>query len=82
MNKLKSYDGAHEDFDYFIIPVTPQNKQQQDTLVTISHLYDLNVPPEKIKIVFNQVDSSRNFDKQFSVMLESEIFKELGIVNY
>ncbi|HFO8042093.1 TPA: StbB family protein [Escherichia coli] len=82
MNKLKSYDGAHEDFDYFIIPVTPQNKQQQDTLVTINHLYDLNVPPEKIKIVFNQVDSSRNFDKQFAVILESEAFKELGIVNY
>ncbi|EEC7602097.1 transcriptional regulator [Escherichia coli] len=82
MNKLKSYDGAHEDIDYFIIPVTPQNKQQEDTNVTIMNLLDLDIPVNKIRVVFNQIDPERSFNKQFSIILENDYFKKLGIINY
>lgn len=79
IKKLTSYKGSQEDFDYFIIPTTPQNKQQMDTLVTIETLLDLDVEPERIKVIFNMVESERSFDKQFSTILENKTFKSLKI---
>lgn len=79
IKKLTSYKGSQEDFDYFIIPTTPQNKQQMDTLVTIETLLDLDVEPERIKVIFNMVESERSFEKQFSTILENKTFKSLKI---
>ncbi|EAW9501220.1 transcriptional regulator, partial [Salmonella enterica] len=80
--KIKEFHGTQEDFDYFIIPVTPENKQQMDTLLTIGAILDLNVEPERIKLVFNKVDPGRSFDKQFTVILDSPIFLSLNIKRY
>lgn len=82
IKKLASYKGSQEDFDYFIVPVTPQNKQQMDTLVTIETILDLGVSLERIKIIFNMVESERSFEKQFMTTLGNKTFKSLNIKDY
>ncbi|MDI7934212.1 transcriptional regulator, partial [Salmonella enterica subsp. enterica serovar Kentucky] len=76
------FHGTQEDFDYFIVPVTPENKGQMDTLLTIGALLDLNVEPERIRVIFNKVDPGRAFDKQFSGILENQLFCSLKIKRY
>lgn len=78
-NQLRAYKNSQEDFDYFIIPVIPKDKQQIDTLSTIEILLDLNVEPERIRIVFNMVSDTKSFDKQFSDILTSKTYKSLKL---
>lgn len=54
MNKMA---GSHEDFDLFLLPVTPDKKQQIDTIKTINTLSKLGVDANKIRVIFNKVDS-------------------------
>ena len=49
------FDGSHENFDDFLVPVMDDKKQQQDTMNTIATLEGLGVPPSKIRVVFNKV---------------------------
>lgn len=53
---MGQYDGSHEEFDYFVVPVVSDKKQQTDTINTIKTLAALGVPPKKIRVVFNKVD--------------------------
>lgn len=79
MNGLKKMDDAHEDIDYFFIPTTPNHKQQTDTVQTISDLMDLDVEPERIKIIFNMHDDDYELEQQYSVVFKSMIAKSLNI---
>lgn len=53
MGKLKR---SHEDFDFFVIPVTPEAKGQRDTINIIDVLAKLGVPVKKIRVVFNKME--------------------------
>lgn len=64
--------GSHEDFDYFVIPVTPSPKQQRDTISTIEALAQLGVPAEKIRVLFNQVEMGDKPENVFSGLFEYE----------
>ncbi|WP_250494988.1 StbB family protein [Caballeronia sp. GAWG1-1] len=64
---MQSYDGSHEDFDYFVVPTVPAAKQQVNTIATLRSLSDLGVPASKIRLVMNMVDPKRNdIEKVFS----------------
>ncbi len=67
---LAQNPGAHEDFDFFVIPVTPSAKQQRDTISTIEALADLGVPAKKIRILFNQVELGDDPRNVFSGLFE------------
>lgn len=67
--EMKKYQGSHEDLDYFIIPVTPEVKQQIDSVNTAKFLIDLGIPSEKIKFVFNQVPLDSSADDLFTPIL-------------
>lgn len=67
---MKQYDGSHEEFDYFVLPVTPDVKQQKDTIVTIESLIELGVPKNKIRVVLNRVEAEDEIEAQFSGLLE------------
>lgn len=58
MNNLAKFDGAHEDIDYFIVPVTSGIKEQTETIRMIDTLSALGVPADKIRVIFNRVTSS------------------------
>lgn len=77
--QLHAYKNSQEDFDWWIIPVIPKEKQQIDTIATIENLLDLGVETDRIKIVFNMYDETKSFDKQFSVILNSKTYKSLKL---
>jgi hypothetical protein len=53
---LGQFEGSHEDFDYYVVPVVSEKKQQQDSVNTIKALAQLGVTADKIRVVFNRVD--------------------------
>jgi len=56
INGMRQYQGSHGEFDYFIIPVVPDEKQKNDTITTINALAALGVPAKKIRLIFNRVE--------------------------
>lgn len=60
LHRLAEAAGSHEDYGFFVVPVVPARKQLQDTIKTIDLLADLGVEPDRIRVVFNQVEALRN----------------------
>lgn len=67
--EMKKYKGSHEDIDFFVIPVTPELKQQIDSFNTAKFLTDLGIPKAKIKFIFNQVPSDTPIKETFDSIL-------------
>ena len=67
---MKKYSGSHEDYDYFVIPTVPKAKQQRDTISTIEALSTIGIPPEKIRIIFNMIDTDEEPNEIFSGIFE------------
>lgn len=57
IGEMTKFDEAHGEFDFFVIPVTPGAKEAKETLKTVDALAGVGVPAEKIRILFNRVDS-------------------------
>jgi hypothetical protein len=53
---MSQFDGSHEEFDYYVVPVVSEKKQQADTVNTIKTLAEIGVSAQKIRVVFNKVD--------------------------
>ncbi len=74
---MQKYRGSHEDFDCFVVPVVPALKQQQDTLATLVELARIGVPPNRLRLVFNQVpdgtEIADTFDSLFDFMAQNPI---------
>lgn len=66
MQNLESFEQAHEEFDYFVIPVTSGTKEQKETIIMIDSLLALGVPGEKIRILFNRVQ--RDVKSEFMIV--------------
>lgn len=73
MRMMSQYKGSHEDFDYFLLPTVPDDKQQADTVSTITALDKMGVPLEKIKLVFNKVEDDINKDFEFVIEFASAL---------
>ncbi|ERT14911.1 StbB family protein [Photorhabdus temperata] len=67
MNNMIKFDDSHEEFDYFVIPVTSGTKEQKETIQMLDTLSGIGIPQEKIRIVFNRVDS--DVDDEFPFIL-------------
>lgn len=70
INLMKQYKGSHEDFDYFVIPTVPKNKQMRDTISTIDALAEIGVPAKKIRLVFNMVEIDDVPERVFAGLFE------------
>lgn len=66
---MRRYRGSQEDFDGFIVPAVPARKQQQDTAATLAELARIGVPPERLRLVFNQVDDDSPVERAFTTLL-------------
>ncbi|MGQ3050262.1 MAG: StbB family protein [Roseateles sp.] len=66
---MKRYRGSHTDFDHFIVPTVPALKQQQDTVATLIELARLGIPTSKIHVLFNMVDETNDFAREFEPLL-------------
>ena len=78
MDGIKLNTGSQFDIDFYIVPTTPQVKQQKDTLVTVNTLLDLGVEPENIFLILNKVDSKVSLTRQFDVLLMGEVATNLN----
>jgi hypothetical protein len=67
---MGQYHGSHEEFDYYVVPVVSERKQQADTVNTVRALSALGVPAKKIRLVFNRVDldDANNLSRQFGMV--------------
>lgn len=70
LQKLQEY-GINNLFDKVVIPVTPDTKQQKDTLKTIVTLIGLGTDATTIFVISNRVNNIINFDKDFEVLLKA-----------
>lgn len=78
LKEISTYSGSQNDFDFFVIPTLPQDKQILDTISTIVYLlHDLNIPKEKIRVIYNFAESPSSISYQFA-RVESTL-KNLGI---
>lgn len=70
LNLMKQYRGAHEDFDFFVVPTVSKPKQQRDTISTIDALAELGIPAKKIRLVFNMVELDEVPQRVFAGLFE------------
>lgn len=66
---MQQYRGSHEEFDYFVVPVVKEGKQQRDTVATIQALSAMGIPPKKIRVVFNKLEADETIEEAFAPML-------------
>ena len=66
---MRRYRDSQQDFDGFIVPTVPARKQQQDTAATLAELARIGVPPERLRLVFNQVDDDSPIERTFDTLL-------------
>lgn len=67
---MAQFAGSHEEFDYFVVPVVAEKKQQADSINTIKTLSRMGVPAQKIRVVFNKVDpdDANDLARQFGLL--------------
>lgn len=75
--QLKLMQGSHEDFDYYVVPVVPVDKQQIDTGKILLELMGLGIEPNKIRVILNQVDPELSIEKKFAPLIPT--LTEYGI---
>ena len=77
MKNMQQYEGSHEEFDVFIIPVVKEKKVQSDTVNTITALRAIGVPANKIRVVFNKVEGDDDLADEFpAIFALGEIKKD------
>lgn len=74
--ELSKYDQAQAEIDCFVLPVVSTGKAQRETIKTIKALQALEVPRERIRVLFNRVDVRANdeFDPIFAFEELSQSF--------
>ncbi|MFX1689853.1 StbB family protein [Paraburkholderia sp. A2RI-6] len=68
VHRMTQFRKSHEDFDYFVVPVVKESKQQKDTIATIDSLAALGVPSKKIRVIFNKIDVEDNVQSEFAAI--------------
>lgn len=81
IRKLKEYESAVHDFDFVLVPVVPDPKAQEDTISTVMTLHALNLPKEKIRILFNKVPvhMAGKIEIMFSQLIDA--VKDMAVVD-
>jgi|JI8StandDraft_2_1071088.scaffolds.fasta_scaffold60653_2 Flp pilus assembly CpaE family ATPase len=66
---MAQLDGAHEEFDYFVVPAVKSVKQLRDTANTVNALAALGVDGARIRLLFNRVDEVEDIPMDFALLL-------------
>jgi hypothetical protein len=66
---MRQYRGSHEDFDAFVVPTVPAVKQQQDSIATLIELSRIGVPPSRVRLLFNMVETGEALARSFQPLL-------------
>jgi DNA-binding transcriptional MerR regulator len=63
---MQQYADSQEQFDWFVVPVVKDSKQQADTINTIRALRAIGVPSSKIRVVINKVETDDDLRHDFA----------------
>lgn len=63
------YEGAHHEFDMFVVPASP-NSKHGDTAKTVKFLQSLGVPATNIRMLFTLVPIGASIEKLFFDLIE------------
>ena len=66
MANLEGFEEAHEEIDFYVVPVTSGTKEQKETVSMIGSLASMGVPADKIRVVFNRV--KRDVESEFPII--------------
>jgi hypothetical protein len=78
---MSQFAGSHEDYDFFLVPTVVDRKQQIDTVATIKALAAIGVPADKIKLVFNKVETDTDVENDFEVLIRFLNDSKIGTLN-
>lgn len=65
---MQHYADSQEDFDWFVVPVVKEAKQQADTVNTIRALRAIGVPAQKIRVLINKVETDDDVRTDFAAV--------------
>lgn len=68
LDGMARFEDSCVEFDYFLIPVTPGVKEQKETIAMHKALLNFGIEPEKIKVVFNKVNSDP--EEEFPILFK------------
>lgn len=63
---MQQFHGSHEEFDFFVVPVVKEKKQQGDTVNTIRALQNIGIERKRIRLVFNKVETDDLLSDDFN----------------
>lgn len=74
--EIMKFEDAHLEIDYYVLPVIPSGRAMRETIKTIQALVGMQIPAERIRILFNRVDSDvkDEFAPIFGYALQSKGF--------
>ena len=65
---MQQFDGSHEEFDFFVVPVVKEKKVQADTVNTIRALQKIGIEKKRIRLVFNKVEVDEAVTDEFAAL--------------
>ncbi|MFP3852441.1 StbB family protein [Pseudomonas sp. W5-01] len=80
MANLEGFEEAHEEIDFYIVPVTSGTKEQKETVSMIGSLASMGVPANKIRVVFNRV--KRDVQSEFPIITAYHERTNAFVLNY
>lgn len=78
---MGKHQGAHEDFNYFVVPAVKGKKQTTDTITTIKSLVALGIPKKKIRVILNRVETDDDIRDEFSSLFGLEAADNTFVIN-
>jgi hypothetical protein len=78
---MGKHQGAHEDFNYFVVPAVKGKKQTTDTITTIKSLVALGIPKKKIRVILNRVEIDDDIRDEFSSLFGLEAADNTFVMN-
>lgn len=65
---MQLFTGSHVEFDLFIVPVTKEKKVLADSVNTLRTLAGLGINKDRIRVVFNKVETDDVIEDAFSAI--------------
>lgn len=65
---MTKFEDSYLEIDLFVVPVTSGHKELREAIAYIDVLSNFGIPADKIRVIFNRVDS--DVEEEFSAILE------------
>lgn len=58
LDGMRKFEGSCNEFDYFVVPLTPDKRAQEEACETIITLLEIGVEPSRIRPIYNKVPTT------------------------